>query len=42
MKKLETFVNEKLKVSKKSPIILDTDIYEIIIKSPRLNFGLFF
>lgn len=29
MKKLETYVNEKLKVSKKSPIILDTDIYEL-------------
>ena len=29
MKKLETYVNEKLKVSKKSPIILDTDIYKI-------------
>lgn len=26
---LETFVNEKLKVSKKSPIILDTDVYEL-------------
>ena len=26
---LETYVNEKLKVSKKSPIILDTDIYEL-------------
>ena len=26
---LETFVNEKLKVSKKSPIILDIDIYEL-------------
>ena len=29
MKKLETYVTEKLKVSKKSPIILDTDIYEL-------------
>ena len=29
MIKLETYVNEKLKVSKKSPIILDTDIYEL-------------
>ena len=29
MRNLETFVNEKLKVSKKSPIILDTDIYEL-------------
>ena len=29
MKTLETYVNEKLKVSKKSPIILDTDIYEL-------------
>ena len=29
MKKLETFVNEKLKVSKESSIILDTGIYEL-------------
>jgi hypothetical protein len=29
MRKLEEFVTEKLKVSKESPIILDTDIYEL-------------
>lgn len=29
MKKLETFVNEKLKISKESSIILDTGIYEL-------------
>lgn len=29
MRKLETYVNEKLKVSKESPTILDTDIYEL-------------
>lgn len=29
MRKLEEFVIEKLKVSKESPTILDTDIYEL-------------
>lgn len=29
MRKLEEFVTEKLKVSKGSPILLDTDIYEL-------------
>lgn len=29
MRKLEEFVTEKLKVSKESPTILDTDIYEL-------------
>lgn len=29
MRKLEEFVIEKLKVSKDSPVILDTDIYEL-------------
>lgn len=29
MRKLETYVNEKLKVSTKNPLILDTDIFEL-------------